>query len=170
MVFSPGKRRWMEVICTITPYRCLSIGGSKPRSKRIAANRLVSKASCQSASLWARTPPVGAEEPPTLFTRMSTPPNRSRISLTNPVVPSGVLMSAGMNISGALNSSGLVRAVVITAAPASESRFTMASPIPPFVPPVTSTRLPANSFSIIIFSPPILHKFWLPSPRSPLYR
>src|SRR2546425_9086379 len=64
----------MDEIWMMTPDLCFSIPGSSRRSRRTAASRLASMVSCQSASLRASTPPLGAEEPPTLLTRMSTPP------------------------------------------------------------------------------------------------
>src|SRR2546422_1363889 len=54
---------------TLFPYTtlfrspCFSIPGSRPRSRRTAAKRLVLIVFCQSSSPRASTPPLGAEEP-----------------------------------------------------------------------------------------------------------
>ena len=65
----------------MTPERCFSIAGRKPRSKRTAENRFHSNSCCQISSVNASTPPPGAEEPPTLLIKMSSSPSRSKIVL-----------------------------------------------------------------------------------------
>src|SRR6266404_937721 len=131
---------------TMTPEPCFNIGGSSARSRRTAENKFVLKVCCQSASVRARTPPLGVDEPPTLLTRMSTPPRRSITSLTTFSTPPVVLRSASTNRTAFGKFAVADRAVVITFPPARLRRFTIASPIP-LVPPVTRARLPVNSFA-----------------------
>src|SRR5262252_9772251 len=130
----------------MTPDPCFTIDGSSPRSRRTAASKFWFNAACQSSSLRAAKPPPGAEEPPTLLTRISTPLRRSRTWRMTFSTPSAVLMSAATNSSGWGRLGGADRAVVTTVAPECLSRWTIASPMP-LVPPVTRARLPLNSVS-----------------------
>src|SRR3954464_14912698 len=127
----------------MTPDRCSSMAGRKPRSRRTAENKFNSNSCRQISSVNARTPPPGAEEPPTPLIKMSRPPRRSSVILITWSDPARVLPSDWMNCSG-LAPAGVVLAVASTVAPPRSRRFTMASPIP-LVPPVTRTRLPLNS-------------------------
>src|SRR4029077_15778555 len=128
---------------TMTPRPCLSIDGKKPRSRRTADMRFKSSVCCQWSSVRASAPPPGAEEPPTELIRMSRPPSWPSVASMTQSAPAGVLTSAWMKWSD-LPPIGPDRAVVSTTAPAEASRLTTAAPIP-LVPPVTRTRLPANS-------------------------
>src|SRR2546423_14012859 len=86
---------------------------------------------------------------------MSMPPRHSRRACATAAHPSAVARSAAVNRAGSARSLGRVRAVVRTVAPASRSRAATASPIP-LLPPVTSTRLPANSSSRVMVRSPTL--------------
>ena len=132
----------------MTPEPCLSMDGSNPRSSRTEGKRFKFNSFCHCSSFKKAKPPLGADEPPTTFTRISTPPKRERVSLITFVQPSAVLISAWTNINSvSLLLVGIFRAVVMTFAPPRKSRLTMALPIP-WVPPVTRTRLPRNSSAI----------------------
>src|SRR5882724_3908310 len=54
----------MDETWMMTPDPCCSMPGRNSRSRRTAASRLVSRARRQSSSPRARTPPLGALEPP----------------------------------------------------------------------------------------------------------
>src|SRR3989442_1968392 len=84
----------MDEMWMMTPERCFSIEGSSPRSRRTAANKFASMAFCQSSSLRASAPPDGADEPPTLLTRISIPSRHSNVAVTTLLTPSAVLISA----------------------------------------------------------------------------
>src|SRR5260370_34568129 len=109
----------------ITPAPCFSIQGSSPRSTRTALNRLLFSACCHSSSVRKAKPPPGAEDPPTLWIRISTPARRSRTPLTTFSTPSAVLRSASTNSSGWRRPWGADRDVVITFAPAPLRRSTI---------------------------------------------
>jgi hypothetical protein len=99
---------------------------------------------CQSASDRDSNPPGLVSTPPALLTRMSSPPQSAASRLITVSTPAAVPMSAGMNRTPSTACAGADRAVATTRAPASWKRRTTAAPMPR-VPPVTSTRLSANS-------------------------
>src|ERR1700730_13939055 len=133
----------MDEIWMMTPDPLAIIDGNRPRSNRTAENRFSLKASCHNSSVTAMKPPLGADDPPTLLTSMSTPAKRSRTPLITLSVPWRVDKSAAMKCSGPW--SGFERAVTMIVAPLRRKRSAMAFPAP-CVPPVTRTRLPENSF------------------------
>src|SRR6266853_5081017 len=57
----------------ITPEPRSIIEGRSPRSRRTAGNRFSLMACCQSSSVTIAKPPLGADEPPTLWTMISIP-------------------------------------------------------------------------------------------------
>ena len=128
---------------------CCTIAGRKARSRRTAANRLVSNACCQSASDNAKAPPPGAggttdvvdqniEAAETLHDHLDDlidPCARTDVCLDEPIARAA---------RGQGSCRGDHRA---TAAPeALHDGFAY-----PLVPPVTSARLPVNSVSEDMF-------------------
>src|SRR5690606_6780482 len=92
------------------------------------------------------------DDPPSTCTTMSTPPSSVATASATAPHPCRVARSASMIIAPGM-SSGRRRAAVNTRAPCSTNSSTTARPRP-LVPPVTSTRLPCNSRSIISTPPP----------------
>jgi len=70
----------MEEIWMITPEPCCSIDGRNPRSSRTAENRLRLNVRCQSSSVSARAPPLGADEPQWKASSTSRGSDASRLS------------------------------------------------------------------------------------------
>src|SRR5258708_9198326 len=133
----------MDEIWMMTPDPLAIIDGNRPRSNRTAGNRFSLKACCHNSSVTVMKPPLGADDPPTLLTSMSTPAKRSITSRITCSVPRGVDKSDAMKCFG--SRSGFERAVTMIVAPLRRKRSAIAFPAP-CVPPVTRTRLPENSF------------------------
>src|SRR5258708_1045051 len=127
----------------ITPAPRSIMEGSRPRSRRTAGKRLSFMACCHSSSVTVAKPPLGADDPPTLWTITSMPLKLSNISWTTLLAPSAVERSAWTKCISDF-SSGADRAVMITVAPARLNR----SPIPlpaPSLPPLPRPPFPLNS-------------------------
>ena len=88
----PDSRPQIEAIMTIAPPPRARMCGTATREARIAGNTVSSNAPCQSASVVpSRSLPAAR---PTLFTRMSIPPNAATVCPTIAWMPSLVATSA----------------------------------------------------------------------------
>ena len=82
-----------------TPRPRSAIDGTSARSRRTAGMRLRSSSLRQCSSIKATKPPAGAEEPPSMCTRMSISPKRSRAERAKSAQPSAVVRSDATKVS-----------------------------------------------------------------------
>ncbi|CAM5504189.1 hypothetical protein SVIOM342S_00840 [Streptomyces violaceorubidus] len=81
-------------MCTIAPERRSRMPGTRSEFSRTDARRFRFSVSSHSSSGMTR-PSLWGRAPPALWTRMSTPPSRSRAAVASASVPAGVRTSAG---------------------------------------------------------------------------
>jgi len=136
----------------ITPEPRDSMSGSRMRSRRTAASRFRPSARRHSSSSESANPPAGADEPPTAWTMISTPPSRSRTASPPQHIPlpwpdqpaNNTLRKLGWLVSsGDQHRRAGIRSRAATAAPM------------PCVPPVTSARRPASCRSSLTGGSPV---------------
>lgn len=93
MTSGSGSVALTDAIVTMLPAPRSSRCGTAARVVRTAARKLIVRAVSQSSSVTDRKPPVRGVTPPTLLTRMSSPPNSAIAASISCAGPSGVVRS-----------------------------------------------------------------------------
>src|SRR5712692_5478481 len=155
---STGCFTELDWIARMRPHLAFFMCGSTPRMKRTVERCTCSKAASHCSSFICSKGPGGG--PPTLATRMSTPPKASTVCASTRWISAALLASAGtastsapvlrFTSAAASLSAASPRAHIATRAPSAASPSALALPIP-LLAATTSADLPLSPRSI---SPP----------------